>query len=197
MSRPRLISYVVGSIVLLGVAAGTTHAALLAEIGINVEPAFDGGPPATDTALYQFGALSLAPTPVAGEWGRQVSANDVGMTFETPPSIVNAFIQPLTRPQADISIRVHRTEYGASLAQLQSSGWELGDRATFQKFVPDITKVPVNRITMTIDSFHFQRFGDNASIGGGHTIHIYGVPEPATWVLFIAGSLAGHSLMRL
>jgi hypothetical protein len=32
---------------------------------------------------------------------------------------------------------------------------------------------------MTIDSFSFTRFGENASIGGGHTIRIYGVPEPA------------------
>ena len=70
---------------------------------------------------------------------------------------------------------------GRPLDQLQSGGWGIIDgRATFTKFVPDITKVPVNRVTMTIDSFSFTRFGSNASIGGGHTIRIYGVPEPAS-----------------
>jgi hypothetical protein len=61
---------------------------------------------------------------------------------------------------------------------------------TFRKFVPDIAEFRVHRLTMTIDSFTFVRvFGDAARIGGGHTIRIYGVPEPATWILFCMGAL--------
>jgi hypothetical protein len=174
----------------LGVFTSESRAVLLAEVGINIPPTFDPVPPATDSVLYRFGMLSLTPFPVGGEWAPQVIAADVGKTFEAPPEIVSSFVQPLTRPGADVSISVHRSSFGRTLDQLQAGAWpECCDIVTFRKFAPDITKVPVNRLTMTINSFHFQRAGDTASIGGSHLIRIYGVPEPATLVLFCTCAL--------
>ena len=190
MSRALSLSKVVLSILLACVFSGASGAALIAEIGINIPPAFENDPPPTNSVLYQFGVLSHSPTLVGGEYSRQVTAADLGLTFEVPGSIVNPIAESLTRLNAEVGIRVHNIAYGRPLDQLQSSGWGIiDDRATFHKFVPDITKVSISRITMTIDSFSFTRFGDDASIGGGHTIRLYGVPEPASCILICIGSL--------
>jgi hypothetical protein len=190
MPRAAVISTLVLVAYLNCAFACAGRAALLAEIGISIAPAFDGSPPTTDSVLYRFDVGSHSPTLVFGKWGRQVSASDVGQTFEADSQMVESFARALTRPGADVTIRVNNISYSRPLDQLQDGGWGIIDgRATFNKFAPDITKIPVNRLTMTIDSFHLERFDRNAAIGGGHTIRIYGVPEPATWVLFCVGLL--------
>jgi hypothetical protein len=155
--------------------ADITQAALLAEIGINVEPAFDPSPPLSNSVIYSFNGG--APGSI-GVFERQVTASDVGFVFEAPIDVVQKVAQGFPLPSAGVNIRLHNISYSKPLDQLQSSGWGLGERASFQKFVPDITKVPINRITMSIGSFTFIRTGDNANIGGAHLIRIYGIPEP-------------------
>jgi hypothetical protein len=197
MIRSRQICRVATSIVIAGVLCGPSHAALIAEIGINISPAFDASPPSTDSILYRFDVSTGLPPPDSGSWGRQVTASDLGADFEAAPLMVESFARALATPTADVTIRVNDTSFSRPLDQLQTGGWGITDgRATFNKFVPDITKVPVNRLTMTIDSFSFTRFGANASIGGGHTIRIYGIPEPTGWMLFSLALLGLNRRLR-
>jgi hypothetical protein len=172
------------SILLFAIAARTTDAALLAEIGIKVEPAFDSSPPSSNSVIYGFNGG--APE-VIGVFERQVTAADMGNTFEAPIDVVQKVAQGFPLPGAGVNIRLHNISYSESLDQLQAEGWGLGDRASFQKYVPDITRVPINRITMSIESFTFSRFGDNAAIGGAHLIRIYGIPEPHSAGLSLVG----------
>jgi hypothetical protein len=192
MSRSLTASTLFLAVQLSWVLVGASRAALLAEIGINVSPAFDLSPPVENSLLYGFTTFSRSPTLSVGEWQRQITSADIGMTFEAPADITARIIEGLTRADVDISVRVDSIVYGKSLEQLQTVGWEICcGRATFNKSVPDIRKVPVNRVTMTVDSFHFERVGDNAITGGAHTIRIYGIPEPNTWmsIAFYSGWL--------
>jgi hypothetical protein len=180
------------SVVVVSALYGTSNAALIAEIGIDIAPAFENSPPPTDSAGFSF---SAGIPGIIGRLAREVTIGDIGATFEAPPDALSNFAQALARVDAGINIQMHNISYSRPLDQLQSSGWGIIDgRATFNKFVPDITKVAINRVTMTIDSFSFTRFGDDASIGGGHTIRIYGVPEPGLVPLSIV-ALSGLWLM--
>jgi hypothetical protein len=187
MSRFNVISVMVLTAIVLLVSTDTSNAALLAEIGTNVAE-FNPSPPTINSVRYGFIVSSSAPPAVFGEWITQYTAADVGMTFDAPPDLVESFARALARPSAGVTISVQSISNSKTLDQLQSGYWaECCEIVTFRKFVPDITKIPTNRITRTIDSFRFERFGDNATIGGGQTIRIYGVPEPATWMLFLCG----------
>jgi hypothetical protein len=196
MIKSRQLGQLVFSVVFAGVLCGPSHAELIAEIGINIPPAFEDSPPVTDAIIYGFVVSSNTPTLGFGEWIDEFTMNDVGTTFEAPPNMAASFARALTSPTASVTISVHRTSYSRPLDQLQTGGWGIIDgTATFKKFVPDITKVPVTRLTMTIDAFHFERIGGvvpRANIGGGHTIRIYGIPEPGTacLILVLAGSLS-------
>jgi hypothetical protein len=201
MIKARQLVLVVVSFVFASLLSGTSHAALIAEIGINIPATYDPNPPASGSLRYGFSANSNSPIRVGGEWLRQITAGDVGMTFEAPPGIVEPIASALARSNAGIGIYMDEWAYTKALDDLQSVGWEIpGDRAIFHKYVPDITKFPVNRLTMTIDSFIFERFGLNdANTGGGHTIRIYGVPEPPTFSFAVccAGLLIAHRRRKL
>jgi hypothetical protein len=191
MTGYKAAQHVILAFLVLGVFTSESRAVLLAEVGISIPPTFDPSPPPDDFLVFSFGVLSHSPTLVGGEWQRQVTAADIGMSFEAPPNVVEVIAPGLTRPAAEVGINMDSWGYGNTLDQLQAGAWaECCEIVTFRKFVPDITKVPVNRLTMTIDSFHFERLGGvvpRANIGGGHTIRIYGVPEPSAGILTSAG----------
>jgi hypothetical protein len=177
-------------VVVLALCAGTSRAALLAEVGINIRPTTESLPP-TNSLGYSFIAGSIGPPTVSGVFARQVTAADIGMTFEAPPDILDAIARALARPAntAGLAIHIYAWQYSRPLDQLQDGGFGyIDDTATFRKFVPDITKVPVNRVTMTINSYVLEPFSpqhNRAVVGGSHTIRIYGVPEPASAVLML------------
>jgi hypothetical protein len=121
------------------------------------------------------------------------------MTFDAMPATVEPIAEALSRPDAGVNIRVQSSSFSRTLDQLQSGAWpECCDIVTFRKYVPDISKLQITGLTMTIDSFHLEPMGSNAIIGGGHTIRIYGVPELSNVGLFLIGlvhtSLMDHRL---
>jgi hypothetical protein len=180
-------------VVTLALCADACYAALLAEVGINIPPTFESLPP-TDSLPYTFIAGSTGPPFVSAEFARHVTAGDVGLTFEAPPEIVDPIARALSYPAntAGLAIRIYSWQYSKPLDQLQDEGWGLiDDRATFRKYVPDITRVPVHRVTMTVNSYVVEPFSpthNRAVVGGSHTIRIYGIPEPSTEVLILSAA---------
>ena len=120
--QARQLVRLVISIVIASALCRTSHAALIAEIGINIPPTFDPAPPQIDSVLYQFGVSSLLPTPIGAEWSRLVTVGEVGSTIDATPTMVESFARALMRPTADVTIRVNDTSFSRPLDQLQSGG---------------------------------------------------------------------------
>ena len=98
-----------------------------AEIGINISPAFEPAPPATDVIVYGFVVSSNTPTLGFGEWIDEFRMNDLGKTFKAPPNMAASFARAFTSPSASVTIRVHNFAYSRPLDQLQSGGWGIMD----------------------------------------------------------------------
>jgi hypothetical protein len=185
MTRSKAAQQVILAFLVLGAFAPVSRAVLLAEVGINIPATFDPSPPPQNSLSYSFAG---GVPGMLGQFHRQVTAPDVGLTFDAPFDVMQNFAQGIIKPSAGINIALHANSFSRPLDQLQAGAWaECCEIVTFRKFVPDITKVPVNRLTMTIDSFHFERFGQNGSTGGAHTIRIYGVPETSCVTIATTG----------